>query len=281
MVPSSQIPEPDSEVQHQLEAANSQLAVYARDLRQVLNSQRQEAHKAEMAYQQLQMYARDLKTTLVAERQKSQELAQAYSEIVVRLTQASKYRDQETGAHIQRVSHYSRLIALHLGWTPAAAELLFKAAPMHDVGKIGVPDAVLLKPGPLTPSEWEVMKCHTTFGASLLNGLSAPLLQMSRDIALSHHEHWDGSGYPQGLQGEAIPQVGRILKLADVYDALRSQRPYKPAFDHDITCTILLQGDQRTQPSQFDPQILDIFRENHPEFAAIYNQIADSPGQPA
>jgi len=257
------------------------LAVYARDLRQVLNNQQQEGQKLKMAYQQLQIYARDLKTTLVVERQKSQELEQAYSEIVLRLTQATKYRDEETGAHIQRVSHYSRLIALHLGWTPAAAELLFKAAPMHDVGKIGVPDAILLKPGPLTASEWEVMKCHTTFGASLLKGLSAPLLQMSRDIALSHHEHWDGSGYPRGLKGEAIPVVGRILKLADVYDALRSQRPYKPALDHEAACTILLHGDQRTQPSQFDPRILGIFREIHPEFAAIYNQIADSPSQPA
>lgn len=277
----SQMPEPDSSIQNQLDAANSQLAAYARDLRQVLNRQQQEARKVEMAYQQLQIYARELKTTVVAERQKSQELEQAYCEIVLRLTQASKYRDEETGAHIQRVSHYCRLVALHLGWTSAAAELLFKAAPMHDVGKIGVPDAILLKPGPLTPSEWQVMKCHTTFGASLLNGLSAPLLQMSREIALSHHEHWDGSGYPRGLQGEAIPLVGRILKLADVYDALRSQRPYKPALSHDSACTILLQGDQRTRPSQFDPHILDIFREIHPQFAAIYNQIADSPGQPA
>ncbi|MGE0827519.1 MAG: HD-GYP domain-containing protein [Candidatus Binatia bacterium] len=263
------------ELQHQLDHANAQLSLYASDLRRVWSREREKAQALHAANLQLEAFAKDLKIAYEAEKRKSRELEHAHYESLLRLTRAMRYKDDESAAHIERISHYSQLIALHLGLSEQEAYLISAAAPMHDVGKIGVPDEILLKKGPLTPDEWEVMKKHAGLGASLLKGTPSPLLEMAGQIALTHHERWDGSGYPQGIQREDIPLVGRIVMLADQYDALRSARPYKAAFSHEQTCEIILNGDGRTLPHHFDPQLLDAFRDLREELRMIYGHLCD------
>lgn len=262
-------------VQRQLEASRSQLARYATDLKALLQREAAKARQITRVNQQLKAYARDLKKSYDAEQRKNQELEQAYAETIVRLSLASRYKDEETGGHIERLSHYSKTMALCIGWSEEAAAQLFAAAPMHDVGKIGIPDAVLGKKGPLEEEEWEMIKTHPTLGASLLSGSSSPLLKMAREVAITHHERWDGSGYPYGLKGEQIPLTGRIVMLGDHYDALRSKRPYKPSFSHKKTCDLMLNGNDRTRPSHFDPELLSAFREIHQEFDGIYSKVME------
>lgn len=154
-------------------------------------------------------------------------------ELLIRMSRAAEFRDPETGAHLQRMSHYSRLIAAGLGLSSDDQELILQAAPMHDVGKIGVPDQILLKPGKLTPEEWKLMQAHAVVGYELLKDSDSRVLQAAAMIAVSHHEKFDGSGYPYGLAGDAIPLLGRIVAVADVFDALTSARPYKAAWPLD------------------------------------------------
>ncbi|MCA9472521.1 MAG: HD domain-containing protein [Nitrospirales bacterium] len=265
----------DLATQRQLAASRSQLTQYAIDLKTLLRREAKRTRQIERVNQQLKAYARDLKKSYDAEQQKNRELEQAYAETIVRLSLASRYKDEETGGHIERLSHYAKRLALAIGWPMEEAEQLYAAAPMHDVGKIGIPDAVLGKQGPLEEEEWEMVKQHPSLGASLLAGSSSPLLIMAREVAITHHERWDGSGYPYGLQGEAIPLAGRIVMLADHYDALRSRRPYKLAFSHKKTCDVMLNGNDRTKPSHFDPRLLEAFREMHTEFDQIYSRVME------
>lgn len=258
-----------------LQAARSQLMAYAKDLKQMLEQEGQKTHQLKKAHAQMLAYARDLKLSLEAEQRKNSELEQAYADTILRLARASRYKDEETGAHIERLSHYSQSLALAIGWDQPRARCLFAVAPMHDVGKIGVPDAVLGKQGPLTEEEWQSIKQHPLLGASLLDGSTSPLLEMAKEVALTHHERWDGSGYPRGLQGTQIPITGRIVMLCDLYDALRSRRPYKPAFTHAKTCDIILNGNDRTKPTHFDPLLLEAFREMHQNFNGIYSTVAE------
>ena len=148
--------------------------------------------------------------------------------------------------------------------------MIFFASPMHDIGKIGVPDHVLLKPGGLTPDEWEVMKGHASMGAKILGNSKSPYLKMGAEIALNHHERWDGGGYPNGKRGEAIPLAARIMNICDIYDALRSKRPYKPAFSHLKAVDVIARGDGRTQPEHFAPAIFAAFKQNHKSFHDIF-----------
>jgi len=263
------------ELRVQLEEAQTQLALYAQDLRRVWVREREQSHALRAANLQLQSFAKDLKTSYEAEKRKSRELEQAHYESLLRLTRAMRYKDDESAAHIERLSHYTKVIAQHLGLNNQDADLIAAAAPMHDVGKIGVPDVILLKKGPLDSEEWKVMKNHAALGASLLKGAHSPLLEVAGQIALTHHERWDGSGYPQGLQGEEVPLSGRIVMLADQYDALRSIRPYKMACAHEHTCDIILNGDGRTLPQHFEPRLLDVFRDVRPKLRAIYDQLRD------
>lgn len=187
-----------------------------------------------------------------------QELDQAHAEVIQRLSAAAEFKDEETGNHIVRMARYCALIAQRLGHNTRFVDLLLASSPMHDVGKIGIPDHILHKPGKLNAQEWEIMKTHTTAGARILESGTSEYIRMGATIALSHHEKWDGSGYPLGLSGGSIPLEGRICAVADVFDALTSKRPYKDAFPLDKALDIMRAG----RGIHFDPRILDVFLDN-------------------
>lgn len=193
-------------------------------------------------------------------------------EICLRLVAASEWRDNETGAHIRRIGLYSAALARRLGWDERAIEDIRFAATMHDVGKIGVPDSILLKPGKLTAAEYELIKVHTDIGFRILSGTDIPLLQMAAEIALSHHEQWNGSGYPRGLAGEAIPQTGRIVAVADVYDALVHARPYKRSMSEQETLEIM----KRESATHFDPSVFECFLDTLNAFREIRLQVSEN-----
>ncbi|SEL36671.1 putative two-component system response regulator [Ectothiorhodospira marina] len=206
---------------------------------------------------------KDMLAQLVHER--TDEIRRTRLQVVQRLGRASEYRDNETGCHILRMSHISALLAQHVGWDRDHCERMLHASPMHDVGKIGIPDRILLKPGKLTPEEWEIMKSHATIGADILSGDDSDLLLMAREIALTHHEKWDGSGYPKGLAGHDIPMSGRICALADVFDALTSWRPYKEAWTVEDALGLIRKG----VGHHFDPDLAELFFSLMPDILAI------------
>ncbi len=187
---------------------------------------------------------------------------------IYRLARAAEYRDDDTAAHVERMSRYSRAIALSLDLSHRTAEAILYAAPMHDVGKIGIPDRILLKPGKLDPDEWLVMKSHSDIGKKILEGAQEGFLKLAEVIAWTHHEKWDGSGYPRGLSGKGIPLVGRITAVADVFDALICRRPYKEPFPVEKALRIIREG----AGSHFDPRVVDAFFSVRADILAIMEE---------
>jgi putative two-component system response regulator len=206
-----------------------------------------------------------------AVRRATQDVHDRERETVTRLARAAEFRDPETGSHILRIGHFSQLIAAKLGLAPDFQAKLLAAAPMHDVGKLGTPDRILLKPGPLTAEEWVIMKQHTIIGHEILKDSSAPVLRLAAEIALNHHERFDGSGYPFGLAGEEIPFSGRIVAVADVFDALTSERSYKKAWPLEDACDLLKIGRGR----HFDPACVDVFLDSWNEVLEIRKRFQD------
>ncbi|CCG39724.1 HD domain-containing phosphohydrolase [Magnetospirillum molischianum] len=192
-------------------------------------------------------------------------------ELIVRLAKAAEFRDPETGSHILRMAHYSRLIACGLGLADDLCELIFKAAPMHDVGKLGTPDHILLKPGRLDDNETEVMRHHPIIGHAILSGSSSHLIQLGAEIAITHHEKFDGTGYPYGIAGETIPISGRIVAVADVFDALTSRRPYKKAWEMERAKAFLIENSGH----HFDPHCVEAFLAAWNEVLDIQTRFAD------
>jgi putative two-component system response regulator len=202
---------------------------------------------------------------------RTEELSNSQLEIIRRLGRAAEYRDNETGLHVIRMSHYAHLIAQHHGITETWCHCLLNSAPMHDVGKIGIPDAILLKPGPLSPDEWEIMKQHPVIGADIIGGEGSDMMRMSGEIAIGHHEKWDGSGYPHGKQGQEIPLSARIVAVADVFDALTTARPYKSAWTVDDALAYMIGQSGK----HFDPALLEIFLKIMPMILEIKDQYGE------
>lgn len=189
------------------------------------------------------------------------EVERAFLYTVGALARAAEFHDEDTGNHILRVGEYSKALARALGYNASFVRTIAYSARMHDVGKLYVHPDILKKPGRLSREEWREIKMHTIHGPRILG--DDPRLAMAREVAASHHERWDGSGYPHGLRGKEIPLSARIVAVADVYDALRCRRPYKPSFDHETTLGIMLKGDDRSNPSHFDPRVLEAFGDIH------------------
>lgn len=231
-------------------------------------------------------FLRDQNQFLEAEVQRRTRELTAIQDVTIHaMASLAETRDNETGNHIRRTQHYVRALAIALQQHPrfrsqlddATIDLLFKSAPLHDIGKVGIPDSILLKPGPFEPHEFEIMKTHTTLGRDTIQhaedalGMPVAFLSHAKEIAYGHQEKWDGSGYPQGLAGEAIPLSARIMAVADVYDALLSRRVYKKAMPHDEAVAIMRDG----RGTHFDPDILDAFLELLPEFQSISRRFED------
>ncbi len=197
--------------------------------------------------------------------ERTKELRYTQYDIIRRLAQAAEFRDGDTGIHIIRMSQYAMKLGEALGLSPTDTDLLHHASPLHDVGKIGIPDAILLKPGKLTPEEFDIMKTHTTIGAKILAGSDSPVMKMAEVIALTHHERWDGKGYPYGLKEDTIPSMGQICSVCDVFDALTSERPYKKAWSTEAAIAEI----EQMKGKNFNPKVVDKFLEILPAIRTV------------
>ncbi|HEX3020500.1 MAG TPA: HD domain-containing phosphohydrolase [Chitinispirillaceae bacterium] len=255
-------------LQNELEITSSQSQTYARELSNIYQHSKRKRKQLADTNKQLVKYASDLRITFSSLKAAHNELQEAYRDTIFRLVLASEFKDKDTGNHISRISRYSALLALKLKLDVSDSTNISLAAPMHDVGKIGIPDHIMLKNGILSETEFSIIKTHTTIGAAILDNSKSAILQMAHTIALCHHEHWNGNGYPNGLKSNSIPLVARIVALADTFDALTTSRPYKSPYPMDVTCKII----RRERERQFDPCVVDVFLDNIDEFAAIKNE---------
>lgn len=226
----------------------------------------------ELLEKEVQKRTEQIKLALQKLDESKKELRESYMETVLTLTVIAEYKDEETASHIRRIGHYCRLIAKYLGWSEEEQDIILFASPLHDIGKVRIPAEILLRQSKLTPEEFSIMKTHTTMAVRILSSSASKHLQMAERIARSHHERFDGTGYPEGLKGKEIPTEGRITILADQYDSLRSRRPYKPPYEHEHVFKIITEGDGMTMPQHFDPKILKIFKENQRLFEEMFDK---------
>lgn len=257
------------QLRSELEVANNQSRSFSRELSRLFIYSKEQRRELNEANSQLVKYASDLRTTLSDLRNAHKELQEAYRDTIFRLVLASEYKDKDTGNHLSRMSRYSTLLAKKMGLSAQQVENISFASPMHDVGKIGIPDSIILKKGMLTENEFQIVKSHTTIGAVILENTRGTVLQTAQIIAHFHHEHWNGDGYPSGLRHEDIPLAARIVALTDTFDALTSHRPYKTPYPIDISCDII----SKERGKHFDPRIVDLFIDNIDEFIAIKRDI--------
>jgi len=249
-----------------------QLKKYADDLSKVYKSEKEKRKELEAVYQQLFKHSEDISKNYLDLKDAHQELQEAYLDTIHRLVLAAEYKDEDTGDHIIRMSRYSALIAEKLDLPSKEVQNILYAAPMHDVGKIGIPDSILMKPGKLTDEEFGTMKTHSIIGANILAYSKAEVLKLAEQIAISHHEKWNGRGYPQGLAGDNIPLAARIVGLADVFDALTSKRPYKDPFPVEVALDII----EKDRGQHFDPDVVDVFLENIDEIVRIKAEVVSA-----
>ncbi len=250
-------------------SSSDQLIKYAKDLSEVYKSEKEKRKELEAAYKQLKKYAEALNNTIEELKDKNKELKDAYLDTVLRLGIAAEYKDKEIGDHIARMSNFSVFIAKKIALPDKNVQNILFSSPMHDVGKIGIPDSILLKKGKLTNKEFEIIKTHCTLGARLLSNSNSEILQLAESIAFTHHEKWNGNGYPQGLSGEGIPIEGRIIALADVFDALTSKRHYKEPYPVEMACNII----REERGKHFDPELADVFSDNLNEIIKMHTTL--------
>lgn len=235
----------------------TEFMIRVRNMLALSNSQRKLADKAVWLAEEVQKATREIRNR--------------EQEVIFRLSKAAEYRDPETGGHIRRMAHYSKHIAHQLGMSVPLQNMILEAAPMHDIGKVGIPDAILLKPGKLDAAEFELMKEHATFGHNILNGSASKLMQLGALIALTHHEKFDGTGYPRGLKGDQIPIYGQIIAVADVFDALTSERPYKKPWEINAAIDFLKEGAGK----HFKPECVAAFLKDWDNVLTIKDRFVD------